>query len=659
MKKQKKISALVSIFFIIQCLSLGVFVSNSYAATTTYEAETATLARGAAVYNGTYVGNLGNNNVNGVSDSGTMSLKISVSTSGVYNIGILYRSGENRNLWISVNNKNGYCPGIFNSGSWNTWSTKICSIYLPAGTNTVLFYNNEGNAPDIDKITVSSGQINTDTPSVPTHVVASYSGNGTIVSWDYSTVSIYNAPITYSIYRNNTLIGTTNYTTFSQENVPTGVYTYKISAKCTLNNTTSAQSSAAGVIVSGTPLLKNADFEQNLNDWTKKLGSSGTSAITFEPGKGINGSDCISISSTSPDHTCLVQTVTLQPNKPYILFANVKAENINVFENKNVGPTISVYNTWTRADSPAVFNNYDWKQIVMNFQAPANGVVEIACNLGYWYNTTNGKAYFDNIVLAPDNSVERKDGSYVYLNLEKTDTTAITSANYSKWVSRLDSAYVKYQELVGTLPFNGDKMGILSVHQNPGGWAVAGNPIIWGQSNVKSELQNINNYDTWSFGILHEIGHNYDVTYAGTNKNNCGWNFDAEFWANTKMYYVVEQLNAKVDINSGTYIGSQLMNYYESIYLQNLGKTSARVYNNDSLTFCFIRMKQLWGTWEPFKATFREFVSKGYNPSTRIDKFNKFLEVLQSYNKSPISVENTFEPGELDFIRNYFIKNPN
>ncbi len=656
MKKQKKISVLVSIFFLIQCISSVLFVSTSYAATTTYEAEKALLARGAEIVNGTYVGNLGSNYL----DSGTMTLQISAPSAGVYNFDIRYCSGNDRNLWISVNNNIGYNAGNFNSGSWSTWATKTCSVYLPAGTNKVVFYNDKGYAPNIDKITVSTGQVNTDTPTVPTHVAASYSGNGVVVNWFDSTVSVLNAPITYSIYRNDTLIGTTNYTTFSQKNVSSGVYTYKITAKCTLNNKTSAQSSPAGVIVTGTPVLKNADFELNNNDWTKKLGSSGTSNIQFESGKGINGSNCISISSTKPDHTSLVQTVTLQPNKPYILYASVKAENINVFENKNVGPTISIYNTWTRADSSTIIDNYDWKQIVLNFQSPADGVVQIACNLGYFYNTSTGKAYFDNIVLALDNSIERKDGSNVYLNLEKTDITEniISSNNYSKWVNRLDSVYTKYNELVGGVPFNGNKIGIQSVHQEPGGWAVSGNPILWGQGNVKSELQNINNNDTWSFGILHEIGHNFDITYAGANKDNCGWNFDAEFWANTKMYYAIEQLNGKVSLDSQTYVGSQLMDFYRSKYLQGIGNASKREYNNDSLTFCFIRIKSFIGSWEPFKATFREFLTKGYNPSTRIQKFDKFLEVLQSYNKSSISVENTFAPGELNFIRNYFINNP-
>ncbi|MDP4181369.1 MAG: hypothetical protein Q8942_09780, partial [Bacillota bacterium] len=520
MKKQKKISALVSIFFIIQCLSSVFFVSTSYAATMTYEAEAGLLARGAQISNGTYVSNIGKFN----SDNGTVSLNISVPSNGVYDFAIRYFSGEDRSMWIRVNNNKGYFAGNFNSGYY--WSTKTCSVYLTAGTNTVTFYNDKSMAPDLDKITVSTGLVNTDIPTVPTDVVASYSGNGTIVGWNDSSVSVLNAPITYSVYRNETYLGDTSYTSFSQKNVPTGVYTYKISAKCTLNNKISSQSSPAGVIVSGTPLIKNADFEVNNYDWVKTPGSSGTAAIKFEPGKGINNSNCFSISATSPDHVSLFQTVTLQPNKPYVLYAYVKAENVNVFEWNNIGPTISIYNTWTRADSSTIFNNYNWKQIMMNFQAPADGKVQIACSLGYWNNTTTGKAYFDNIIIAPDNSVERKDGSYVFLNLEKTDITAITSNNYSQWVSRLDSAYLKYSELVGSLPFNGSKIGILSVHQDPGGWAVAGNPILWSQGYVKGELQNINNYDTWSFGILHEIGHTFDVTYAGTNKNECGWNFD-------------------------------------------------------------------------------------------------------------------------------------
>ena len=48
----------------------------------------------------------------------------------------------------------------------------------------------------------------------------------------------------------------------------------------------------------------------------------------------------------------------------------------------------------------------------------------------------------------------------------------------------------------------------------------------------KSDLTNINNDDNWSFAMLHEIGHNFDFD---------NWNFDGEFWANFKMYYVMSQ----------------------------------------------------------------------------------------------------------------------
>lgn len=264
----------------------------------------------------------------------------------------------------------------------------------------------------------------------------------------------------------------------------------------------------------------------------------------------------------------------------------------------------------------------------------------MACRLGNWWNLVSGKVMFDNLTIVPDNSLTRIEGNNIYLDLESTDLTSISNTNLNKWINRLDNAYEAYEDLVGFTPYNGEKMGILSTHYYPGGWAVAGNPIKWHQIYVSPELANINNNDDWSFGILHEISHNFDIE---------GWNFNDEFWANTKMYFIVEALNAKVKSN---YIGAGLAEYYRNDCQDSYTKTilPRTGFHHDALIYCFIRIKDRIGI-EPFKATFRHFITTGENPPTKLAKFNRFLQLLQeNYNPGGNEVESTFPPGELNYI---------
>ncbi|MGA3008192.1 MAG: hypothetical protein ABSE59_09905 [Opitutaceae bacterium] len=278
---------------------------------------------------------------------------------------------------------------------------------------------------------------------------------------------------------------------------------------------------------------------------------------------------------------------------------------------------------------------FPWTQEKLTIFAPADGSkVTIGARLGYWDSTDTGKAWFDNIVVAPMGN--RRESSHFIFDLERADTAAFTSTNYDRWLAHLDNVYFEYADLVGGVPYGGAKIGVLSTYQYCGGWAVDGNPIQWTEAYVSGELATCNAGDNWSFGIMHEIGHDFDIG---------GWNWAPEFFANFKMYHGVEVLNANVFMNNVWYVGPQLATYYETDSPASYSKTIAQgQFSYDALIYCFIRIKNQIG-WAPFKSTFRYYLSSGAAPARHIDNFNLFLDKLTAY--SGYDVRSTFLPGEL------------
>jgi hypothetical protein len=99
----------------------------------------------------------------------------------------------------------------------------------------------------------------------------------------------------------------------------------------------------------------------------------------------------------------------------------------------------------------------------------------------------SGKVFFDNLSIVPlDLTVT--EGQHIQMTLKSADISVISSDSYGKWISHLDAAYESYLDLVGVEPYPGEKMKVLSTRNYPGGWAVAGNPILWYQPYVKGEL---------------------------------------------------------------------------------------------------------------------------------------------------------------------------
>jgi hypothetical protein len=386
------------------------------------------------------------------------------------------------------------------------------------------------------------------------------------------------------------------------------------------------------------PSLTVIDFE-GLGDtpdhWTIEQWDARSIFVWEQAGVGHNGSRCISVQTAHPEGNDAAWThaVDLAPGAWYNLSGWIKGENL-ANTSGEVAANICIMGTWESTTPRS--GTFDWTEEYLTFQASETGDARIGCRLGYWGSLATGKAYFDDIEITP---LTKREWQNHYLVLEDADiaSSGITEEELARWQDNLDRAYEAYADLVGDVPYSGEKIGIVSVRQYPGGWAVAGNPVQWHQPYVRDTLSAVKNGD-WSFGILHELGHDFDLDYR--------WAWDAEFMANLKMEYVVETLDARVYTEGIWYQGEELRNFYGDQYLRNKHEGK---YDGTVLHYRLAEFRDAHG-WDPFKQTFRQYlaISDRDLPVTRLDQFLRFIEILSA--TSGEDVQSRFDPGEWDWV---------
>jgi hypothetical protein len=232
----------------------------------------------------------------------------------------------------------------------------------------------------------------------------------------------------------------------------------------------------------------------------------------------------------------------------------------------------------------------------------------------------------------PPEVLVRSETSNLIFNFEQVDINRFAGSNYTTWKNRMDAVYSNLYDLTGAKQHSGSKIEIQSTRDKiPNYWGLSGNPILVNQKYVPDMIDKVNTQGDWVFGVMHELGHDFD-SYR--------WNFDSEFFANFKMAYSVDRNNAKVYVGyTNYYTGlSALRQYYKSYSNPNGGGISydqsvARgSYHHDGLTYSMLNIQQNIG-WEPFRQTFRYFNNLQSNeiPATNIGKFNLFLMKLADY----------------------------
>ncbi|MDP4273417.1 MAG: M60 family metallopeptidase, partial [Bacteroidota bacterium] len=379
--------------------------------------------------------------------------------------------------------------------------------------------------------------------------------------------------------------------------------------------------------------LLNGDFELGSNNkpssWSNTSWQTNGVTFSWEPGS-QDGSHCACIYNESSNDSRWIQTIQLSPGKVYLISGFIKGENIS----QGTGANICIDGTWTNSGS--LYGTFGWKKVQFLYNVPdGQSSVTIGCRLGYWSSLVTGKAWFDDIKVEESLVIE---GNHIVLSFFPDMLSGVNVQSIVGWINNLDQVYEKYLELVGEKPYSGSKIYINPDFSNPNWWAVAGNPILWNSRYINSELKSIDAKGDWSFGILHELGHDFDLDYK--------WVWNAEMLANFKMIYVNEQLNATVYQNTA-YVGGDIRKYYQSKYNEVIAKDSL---SWDAVTFLFTQIVDSI-SWEPFKKTFRAFnlMPNSEVPKTEYQKFKMFMNIL-SLNAGR-NVLSFFREPEFEWIR--------
>ena len=227
-----------------------------------------------------------------------------------------------------------------------------------------------------------------------------------------------------------------------------------------------------------------------------------------------------------------------------------------------------------------------------------------------------------------------KKSKHFILNLDNSYLEGnITPENLKRWLEHMDEAYEAYAELVGKAAGDGKSITINTKDGYPGycAWVFPESNNIYLNNNcsmgccLNKELKTINDKNDWSFTVLHELGHLFDLDNR--------WTFDSEFFANFKKVFVHDTKNAINTWGSDNiYTKENISELHRSktgnSYKDRLGSTNV-TYSDDSMVFKFIELKDKVG-WEPFKKVFRRFLSLLMEKLARtvFDRYNMFMQFL-------------------------------
>jgi len=227
----------------------------------------------------------------------------------------------------------------------------------------------------------------------------------------------------------------------------------------------------------------------------------------------------------------------------------------------------------------------------------------------------------------------RFEGSHIVVELFPEHAGLLK--NPERWVKQLDAVYEALADLVGGVPYQGQKITIREVPSFQYG-LVSGNPILWNADLVPDALESISSRGDILFGPIHELSHDFDLagTYIGGGPNN------AEHWANLKALYVLDTLARRFPDSVVN------INYYDPETYVALGELGTSFFIPDvepylasklrdwrqapSITGLFYMEAQGIG-WEPFKATFRDYLAGSSGraaASTDEGKINEFIRLL-------------------------------
>ena len=413
------------------------------------------------------------------------------------------------------------------------------------------------------------------------------------------------------------------------------------------------------------------------------------SDITLDPTAGINGSGCLKLTSKYKTATRAANWLSgFEPNGEYKLTAMVKGENIEGDQYAdgaildvgsimgggwNIGQFEDGSLNFGRGYMFDSYNNFkkgtfDWTPVTCYFLADGRGYADVICA---FYGT--GTVYFDNLNIEKvDYDSEPTDklriiGEHTAIVLYKEDAADLDYNTLVDYVGELDHAYDLMADLMGAVPFGGDKNYIISTTE-PYVMGVqaygAINPIKWQRGYMAGACKNRCTNNMKTRVAYHEMGHNFDTMYP--------WSYWSEASADFKASYVILNHTEGVIDPRGTFTLYPINEYLE--YLNNISNIGYEntirkrdgQYTLDALNYMMVRTSQAVG-WDTVKETFKQYANY-YDKdlyTTRNGKFFYWLKCMQeTYDKNHpgsrgYTIYDSFPEGDLEYIRTLNISSVN
>ena len=127
------------------------------------------------------------------------------------------------------------------------------------------------------------------------------------------------------------------------------------------------------------------------------------------------------ITDTQANDLRIIKKYTVKPNTLYVVSADVKTKDVVNHENATnpLGASISLgdYN-----NSRGILGTSDWQTIRVIGRSDAQGILNVSMNLGYFFNTCTGTAWFENIYVTPADEYKTEDNTWKFLAVILTDT---------------------------------------------------------------------------------------------------------------------------------------------------------------------------------------------------------------------------------------------
>lgn len=422
-------------------------------------------------------------------------------------------------------------------------------------------------------------------------------------------------------------------------------------------------------------LVANGDLEEDISvemaaeavagEWRYVGGwNPGAAQVSHADGKGIDNSRCLSIIALNQDTDVMfAQKITgLTPGGYYKASAKVKTDMIT----GGKGANLCLDYLWAPASDGITGSNSKWKIISLDIDdVPESGEITLCLRLGSTAASSSGLVYFDDVRMYENEDLYIRSSQYLRLVIDRKDVT-VSDEVIDNWLANLDKVYECYRELFsGMVPFDGRITTIRAA--TIGAWAYAGNPIQWNRDYIEETLSMVRRGD-WCFGLMHEIGHNF-APYMNNATYTFDWN--EELFANFRMYYALEKLDATVITTASvpqpdgtyrsqekTYVGTELKELYKSETTNCYDRTIAAgnaVEMGNALCYKLIQIKEKYG-WDVYKKAFYELYQLPRNEEeeksmNNWEKFEYFLGFLSKH--AGEDVHSCFTTAELNTIQTY------